>query len=175
MFQDKSLMTVADAAGVVGEAPDGYVQLNGVVYKLPTDYPIEVAKEIVMIEVDTKNLPTVHVPQFRLDACFGIKPKVYSSVKDIALKAASNSSGETAMDVNLPLVLEDSKETLTVDAFDVVTSGKEKLSDFKKPSEWVAKRLGTLYGASKRPLEEFAVLQRTKTRALAIDSVEHVG
>ena len=70
MFHDKSSMTVADAAGVVGEAPVGHVRLNGVLYKLPDDYPASVAKDICMIEVDTKNLPSVHVPQFRLEAEF---------------------------------------------------------------------------------------------------------
>ena len=68
MHSDKSLMTVADAAGVVGEAPAGFVRLNGVLWKLPPNFSPEKATEIVMIEVDTRNLPRVHIPQFRLEA-----------------------------------------------------------------------------------------------------------
>ena len=91
MFADKSLMTVADAAGVVGEAPMGHVRLNGVLYKLPDNFPAEVAKSICMIEVDTKNLSSVHVPQFRLEAQLGIAPKVYSQFQDVTLKAGLGS------------------------------------------------------------------------------------
>ena len=133
MFKDKSLMTVADAAGVVGEAPVGHVRLNGVLYKLPEGYPASVAQNICMIEVDTKGCDSVHIPQFRLEADLGIKPKVFSAFKDIALKAGWNSSGEAALEVN-PFSLSDSKETLTLRNSDVVTSGTEKLSAFDRNS-----------------------------------------
>ena len=133
MFKDKSLMTVADAAGVVGEAPVGHVRLNGVLYKLPEGYPASVAQSICMIEVDTKGCDSVHIPQFRLEADMGMKPKVFTAFKDITLKAGWNSSGEAALEVN-PFSLSDSKATLTLRNSDVVTSGKEKLSAFKKPA-----------------------------------------
>ena len=76
MFKDKSLMTVADAAGVVGEAPNGFVRLNGVLWKLPDGCPASVAKEIVMVPIDTKVVDEIHIPQFRLEAELGMKPKV---------------------------------------------------------------------------------------------------
>ena len=127
MFQDQSLMTVADAAGVVGEAPVGHVRLNGVLYKLPDDCTAEVAKGIQMIEVDTTNLASIHVPQFRLEEHFRIKPKVYSMFQHITWRHCWNSSGERAWMFN-DFSKRNSKRTLKVANDDVVVSGKEKLS-----------------------------------------------
>ena len=138
MFTDKSLMTVADAAGVVGEAPDGYVQLNGVVYKLPPNFPVEAAKEIVMIEVDTRNLPRVHVPQFRLEAHLGMGPKLYNQFQDVTLKAGWDDYGNAAMGVN-PFSLEDSHEVLTLAKTDVVMDGSTKLKSYKKPASFLGR------------------------------------
>ena len=143
MFHDKSLMTVADAAGVVGEAPVGHVRLNGVLYKLPEGYPASVAQNICMIEVDTKGCDSVHIPQFRLEADLGMKPKVYSFLVRAGWKSGWNSSVEAVMEVN-QFSLRDSKETLTVDASTVVTCASEKLAYFKKPPGRVAKRARTV-------------------------------
>ena len=129
MFQPADLMTVKDAAGVVGEAPSGYVRLNGVLYKLPPNFPESVAKEIVMIEVETKNLKSVHVPQFRLEAQLGVAPKVYSQFQDVTLKAGWDTLGNASMTVN-PFSLEDSKKVLTVDSRDVVEDSNSKLTVF---------------------------------------------
>ena len=142
MFKDKSLMTVADAAGVVGEAPVGHVRLNGVLYKLPDGCTAEVAKEIVMVQVDTKDLEVVQVPQFRFEAELGMKPKVYSFLVRAGWKSGWNSSVEAVMEVN-QFSLRDSKETLTVDASTAVTCANEKLAYFKKPPGRVAKRART--------------------------------
>ena len=126
-FTPKSLMTVADAAGVVGEAPDGHVRLNGVLYKLPDDCTAEVAKEIVMVQVDTTNLASIHVPQFRLEEHFRIKPKVYVMFQRITWRHCWNYSGERAWMFN-EFSNRNSKSTLNVANDDAVVSGKEKLS-----------------------------------------------
>ena len=144
MFKDKSLMTVADAAGVVGEAPNGFVRLNGVLWKLPDGCPASVAKEIVMVPIDTRDVDEIHVPQFRLEAELGMKPKVYSFLK----RAGWNRSGwnypvDAVMEPN-QFSLRDSKETLTVDYSTVVSSASEKLAYFKDPPGRVAKRARTV-------------------------------
>ena len=139
MFKDKSLMTVADAAGVVGEAPNGFVRLNGVLWKLPDGCPASVAKEIVMVPIDTKDLEEIHIPQFRLEAELGMKPKVYSFPVRAGWKSGRNSSVDAVMELN-EFSLRDSKETLTVNASTVVSSASEKLAYFKNPPGRVAKR-----------------------------------
>ena len=138
MHSDKSLMTVADAAGVVGEAPPGFVQLNGITYRLPPNFSPEKATEIVMIEVDTRNLSRVHVPQFRLEAHLGMAPKLYSQFQDVTLKAGWDDYGNAAMGVN-PFSLEDSHEVLTLAKTDVVIDGSTKLKQFKKPASFLGR------------------------------------
>ena len=138
MHSDKSLMTVADAAGVVGEAPAGFVRLNGVLWKLPPNFSPEKATEIVMIEVDTRNLPRVHVPQFRLEAHLGMGPKLYSQFQDVTLKAGWDDYGNAAMGVN-PFSLEDSHEVLTLAKTDVVMDGSTKLKSYKKPAAFLGR------------------------------------
>ena len=96
------------AAGVVGDAPSGHVRLNGILYKLPQDFPEAVAKEVVMIEVNTKNLSSVFVPQFRLEAFYGIKPKLYSQFQNMTLKAGWSVAGDAEFELN-KYSLEDSK------------------------------------------------------------------
>ena len=164
MAADKSLMTVADVAGVVGEAPMGRVRLNGVLYKCPEHFPAELAKTNCMIEIDTKGLSSVHVPQFRLERVLGIKPKIYSQFQHITLRGNWDSSGEANLAVN-DFSLEDSMTTLTVANDDVVVSGKDKLaSKLKKVAEFkaVAKvkakakaKVGRAGRVAKRPARNF--------------------
>ena len=136
MFHPAEHMTVKDAAGVVGEAPDGYVRLNGVLYQLPVNFPADVAKEVVMIQVDTKGLKSVHVPQFRLEAHFGVAPKVYSQFNNVTLKAGWDSKGNALMTLN-PFSLEDSRKVLTLEDRDVVEDCNTKLKSFKKPAAFL--------------------------------------
>ena len=159
MFADKSRLTVADAAGVVGEAPDGHVRLNGVLYKLPDNFPAEVAKSICMIEVDTTSLASVHVPQFRLEAQLGIKPKVYSQFQNITLRGAWKSSGEANFAVN-EFSNVDSMTTLNVANSDVVVSGKEKLSSFKKPAARVVPAVGVGKAKAKAKVGRVGVVKK---------------
>ena len=128
MFADKSLMTVADVAGVVGEAPMGRARLIGVLYRIPEDLPEFWAKGMCLIEIDTEGLSSVFVPMFRLEVELGIKPKIFSSsLLGITLRARWASSGEAKFAVN-DFALEDSMTTLKVANDDVVVSGKAKLA-----------------------------------------------
>ena len=157
MFQPADLMSVKDAAGVVGEAPDGYVRLNGLLYQLPPNFPPDVAKEIVMVEIDTRNLKSVHVPQFRLEAHLRMNPKVYSQFQECSLKAGWDSIGMASMTVN-PFSREDSKQVLTCDSRDVVEDSNEKLTAFKKPSSYLRR-------VAPHPLPQARVKAKAKANA----------
>ena len=164
MFQPADLMTVKDAAGVVGEAPDGCVRLNGVQYQLPTNFPPDVAKEIVMIELDTKGLKSVYVPQFRLESYFGVAPKVYSQFNNVTLKAGWDSKGNALMTLN-PFSLEDSRKVLTLEDRDVVEDCNTKLKSFKKPASFLGGN--TLPSVAPRPKAKAKAKGKAKTKAKA--------
>ena len=146
-----SKMAVADCAGVVGEAPDGHVRLNGILYKMPEGFPPEVAKEIVMTRVSLKDIPCVCVPQFRLEKALQMKPRFYCRYYDYLFRAGESNGVVAEMQFH-KFSCEDSKATLTVNTNDVVHHGFAKLSLFPKPAAAVV-RSGSVVSEAKAKAE----------------------
>ncbi len=65
--KSSTVATKMTNVGVVGDAPEGFVRLNGVLWKLKGEFDKDLASQICMIELACKGLDSVFVPLFRYE------------------------------------------------------------------------------------------------------------
>ena len=80
------------------------VKIGKKVFKLPKDWTVKMAKEIMMIEVPAKKVDTIFVPISRIEAQHWVAPLAFSEVLGMRLKLRWDDSGNVVWTENLQKV-----------------------------------------------------------------------